>query len=385
MNIIDYCKWRGDISFDKDPFNYVDNLIISFISYIPFDKAFIYNKSYTILELYNFLLDNNIEELFDPNSLVKDAPIVLKAMAESIRYKDCKVYNYESILYEKNKEQFSAFMMDLSDNTTVICFRGTDDTLVGWYEDFTLSYTDTASQIDAVHYLNKLCKRFRKYRVIGHSKGGNLALYAAVNCYKFLRRHIIQIISNDGPGLRPDSYSKSVYDEIYDRYIKIVPEYSLFGIIFDDLKDNIVIKSNEDGLMQHAPLSWQCIANQFETVNQICRTSILFKEGFDNFMLETKPSDRKIAIDQLFKALKDSNIKDFNELLNGGIPSFIKALKSINDIDTDAKQTLAKLVKIVIDAYTTEFSENVVSGADMIFDTAKKVGKNVENIFVKNK
>lgn len=362
-----------------DSFNYVDNLLIAYMSYTPLDEAFKSRESYTVEDLNHFLTANSNIELMAPNSLVSSAPIVLEAMAKSRRFKNSKIYNYESILHEDTSEQFAAFMMDLEDSTTVVCFRGTDDTLIGWHEDFMMSYTETAAQKDAAEYLNKHSKLFKKYRIIGHSKGGNLALYAAVHCGKSARNRIVQVVSNDGPGLRPDSYPKEAFDELSDRYVKIVPEFSLFGIIFDNAKNKLVVKSSGSGIMQHSAPTWQCTRNQFDTVDDICRTSQLLKEGIDKFMSETKAEERKITIQQLYDSLKEANIQSITDFASGGIPVVLKALKSITVIDDKVKDTLGKLIKIFTDAYTTELSETVASGTEMIRDKAKKVSKNVES------
>lgn len=376
MNIIDYCKWRGDISMKYDPFNYVDCLTIAQMTYTPLDGLFPEHGVATIGELAEVLLKKK-QECMDPNSFVASAPTVLEAMAEGERFRNCKVYNYESILHEDITEQFAALMMDLPDGTTVVSFRGTDDTMIGWNEDLLLSYTETVAQHDALKYLNRNSKLFKKYRVIGHSKGGNLAIYSVVHSDKKIQDRVIQIVSCDGPGLRPDTYSREIFEKLSPKYVKIVPEYDLFGTIYDNARNKIVVKSAASGIMQHSAVNWQIIRNEFETVDDICRTSQLLKQGIQKFLDDTKPQEREIMIRQVFDSMKDAGIKNITDFADGGLPVVIKALKSVSTIDDVAKDTVNKLIKVFTDAYTIELGETVASGTDMIKNKAQELGKNV--------
>ncbi len=390
VNVIDYCKWRGDIKLSYDPFNYIDNLLISYMSYVPLDDAFKVKDIYTISELNEFFVRNDKKDLMDPNSFVAGAPTVLKVMAKADRFSNAKIYNYESILHEDSSEQFAAFMMDLDDKTTVVCFRGTDDTIIGWHEDLMISYTTTMSQIDAAQYLNKHDKLFKRYRVIGHSKGGNLALYAAVNCKQRVRNKIIQVISNDGPGLRPNTYDKEVFKQISDRYIKIMPELSIFGIIFDDSKNKIIVKSSNNGIMEHSSSSWLCISNKFETTNELSRTSQLLKENLDKFMANTNCEERERLVKEIYAAFKEANIANITDFAHGGISVLLKAFKSTSQIfEGEARETLIKLIKVFTDAFTQDLSETVSSKARKAKEDAavfvNDTLKNVEDIINKNK
>jgi len=148
--MLDYCKWRGDLSFSQDPFNEVDNLLFSQISYIEYSELVPSEKSLTIKEASDlFFSKHTIEEVKQEKTFYGRSPLVLKAMAETRRFSDCRIYNFISILHKKSSEQFAAIMIDLPDKSTVISFRGTDNTMIGWKEDLMLSYKDIVSQEDA--------------------------------------------------------------------------------------------------------------------------------------------------------------------------------------------------------------------------------------------
>ena len=179
MNILDYLKWRGDLTFKQDPFNIVDNVILSQMAYTVFDPYVTEKGSYTVKEISDMYFKEHTEqECIDSSSFIGLAPLVLKGMAETVRFKDAVIHDFVSETDTETHQQFACFSIDLSDKTTYVAFRGTDDTLTGWQEDFCLSYETVPAQISAVNYLNKHIKRGRKYRIGGHSKGGNLAVYS---------------------------------------------------------------------------------------------------------------------------------------------------------------------------------------------------------------
>ena len=381
MNIIDYCTWRGDLSFKNDPFNFVDNLLLTQIVYSTFDDYLKEGEAKTISELADcFFTDPKNKKMINSKSFVSDTIYALKAAGKTNRFGRCKVYNYVSILHPESTEQFAALMVDIGDGTTAVVFRGTDDTLIGWHEDLLLSYTLMPAQIDAVNYVNKYCRPFHKYRLLGHSKGGNLALYSAINCYARVQNRIIQVISNDGPGLRPNTYSKEVFDKFSDRYYKIVPEYDLFGVIYDNAKNKIVVKSDQKELLQHSGMSWQVIGNQFESADDINYISKSYKQGFDKFLQDTSIEQRSIMINEIFNYLYKAGINNISDFVNGGVPVLVKAVKAIVEINPDAKETLGKLLKVFVSAQEDNINKTFSYSKNFVKNKAHKVGNNIETV-----
>ena len=218
MNIIDYLKWRGDLSFKQDSFNEVDNLCLCHMSYTMFDDLIDTNTVITIKELADLFFARHSEEEIKANkSFVADAPYTLKALAESARFKDLKLHHFVSILNPETTEQFCAFQVDISDKLVFVCFRGTDDSLIGWKEDFKIAYEVTRAQESSKEYVKEYLKPLKKYIFAGHSKGGNLAIYAAMNANTSIRKRILTVYSNDGPGIADEFIDQNVYQEMKDR------------------------------------------------------------------------------------------------------------------------------------------------------------------------
>ena len=191
QNIIDYLDWRGDVPFSAAPFNPVDNLILSQFSYISLDGIAPGTMREVVSELIKLgrVHDNNLK--------------LSKRLAESRRFGSARVSHSMELFDPKLEMQFGALVVDTDDGATCVAFRGTDATLVGWKEDLNMSFSEEVpSQGAAVQFLNDgLRENTRPLRVMGHSKGGNLAVYASAMCRRDIQDRIVAIYNNDGPGL----------------------------------------------------------------------------------------------------------------------------------------------------------------------------------------
>ena len=254
MNIFDYVDKFGKYSFSEKEFNDIDNLVFCSLSYLNFSFD---DNNHTLeyigkeyLKLNDF---NHIKILGIPQ---KNGYLLLKKIIASKRYKNVILHDY---VYTTSKtKQFSAMMFRISKNLEYICFEGTDEFVSGWKEDFELSYRfPVPSQVDAINYANKHIKISGPNIIMGgHSKGGNLALVAAMYTSKLKQFKIKKVYSNDGPGLRNKEFNSIEYKSIKRKLVHIVPHNSMVGIIMRNDVYNVV-KSNKKGIMGHAILSWQ--------------------------------------------------------------------------------------------------------------------------------
>ena len=372
MNIIDYLKWRGDLSLKVDPFNEVDNLCIAQMSYTKFDKYLNEKDELTIGELSDLYFSHHtVSEVKKSKSFVGSAPLVLKQMSMTKRFSSMKVHHFVSISNKEKTEQFCAFQIDLDSKTTYVVFRGTDDTLYGWQEDFNLSYEITNAQKSSADYVNKHLKGNRKYIFGGHSKGGNLAIYAATRALKRIRKKISLIYSNDGPGLN-DLFTD--YDDIadlYGRYIKIVPSFDFFGTIFDsDFAEHIIIKSDELLMLQHDAMSWQVEGNRFIRANKLEPESLVIKKGMNDFLKDVNLEQRKEFVDFVFATLEELRVKNITDFNKVSFVALVNALKKLMSMDESTKKTATKLSKVftnLIDYEANEVISNVSEKIGTIF------------------
>lgn len=384
MNIINYLKWRGDLSLKASPFNEVDNLIISQMAYTGFDEYFKLKDSYTISELSNlFFNDHTDEEIMASKSFVKLAPFVLREMANSIRFKDCIVHDFVSTIDEKTFEQFCCFQVDLSDHTTYVAFRGTDDTIVGWHEDFCMSFEIVPAQVAAKEYIQKLSP-YRKYRIGGHSKGGALALYAGLNAPR-KGKNIINIYSNDGPGLNRKYLSKEElegYENIKNKIIKIVPEFDFFGVLFS--KDYItkVVKSDAVMLLQHSAMSWLVEGTKFVETT-LSEESKMIEVNYREFLDNANEEECKAFTEEIFDVLRDNNVDTVSEFIEGGLPLFVKTLYEISNMNKKSKAFAKSIFDAFIKGYGSGVSEKVKTAKDNLMESVIEKEKSLKERFSK--
>ena len=384
MNIIDYLKWRGDLSLKASPFNEVDNLIISQMAYTGFDEYFKLKDSYTISELSDlFFNDHTDEEIMASKSFVKLAPFVLREMANSIRFKDCLVHDFVSTIDEKTFEQFCCFQVDLSDHTTYVAFRGTDDTIVGWHEDFCMSFEIVPAQVAAKEYIQKLSP-YRKYRIGGHSKGGALALYAGLNAPR-KGKNIINIYSNDGPGLNRKYLSKEElegYENIKNKIIKIVPEFDFFGVLFS--KDYItkVVKSDAVMLLQHSAMSWLVEGTKFVETT-LSEESKMIEVNYREFLDNANEEECKAFTEEMFDVLRDAGVDTVSEFIEGGLPLFVKTLYEISNMNKKSKAFAKSIFDAFIKGYGSGVSEKVKTVKDNLMESVIEKEKSLKERFSK--
>ena len=380
MNILDYLKWRGDLTFKQDPFNEIDNLIISQMAYTVFDPYVKETDSYTVKEVSDmYFKDHTEQECKESKSFVGLAPLVLKGMAETTRFKDAIIHDFISNTDQATHQQFACFSINLSDKTTYIAFRGTDDTLVGWHEDLCLSYETVPAQISAVNYVNTHIKRGKKYRIGGHSKGGNLAIYSVLSL-KRNKNSIINIYSNDGPGLHlqyltEDQKKTLAYFE--PKIIKIVPEFDIFGILFSRIKNTKVIRSDGFTVMQHSAMTWLVEGKEF-IPGTLSDLSITLKASLDSFLETMSQEECHSFCDEVFKELDEAGIQNITDFADGGISVFIKALVRLSKLSNSNKQIAKQLLLVFVNSSksdllikVSDLKSSVKQNALDLFNAAK--------------
>ena len=212
-NIFDYIDWRGDLSFNQSSFNEIDNLILSRVSYFPFDGLISENETITIKEAYSRFQKLDLSHI---HMLQKEDIDLFPAIAYSKRFGELYIKNYISKRDIEAEKQFSAITFLLPDGTIYVAYRGTDNTLIGWKEDFNMSFMESIpSQEEAKKYLNNVAsENSDKLRIGGHSKGGNLAVYAAAFCNDEIKPRIMEVYNNDGPGFFDSIISTAEYQSI---------------------------------------------------------------------------------------------------------------------------------------------------------------------------
>ena len=358
MTLYDYLKQRGNLSFEENPFNEVDNLIICTILYTWIDEYFLEKDSYTVSELANrFFSDYSDDEI---KKRKKKGPYVFKAMAYTDRFKDCLIHDFVSRINDETGEQFCAMQMDLGDGTTFVAFRGTNHTILGWRENLSLSFELIPAQISAGEYVNSRLSKDKMYRIGGHSKGGNLAVFAAISLD--YTDNIIKVYSNDGPGLNKKYLSdvqKENYQKIKDKIIKYAPQIDIFGVLLTSMTNTEIIKAYGILLYQHRSTSWMVDGNHF-VPGKLSEKSKMIKKYFKEYLNQTTAEERQKFIDTVYFTLKDMGIDSLTDLRDH--KTYKEAKRRLkNALDDEDKKFYKGLAHALLKGYFKGLGQHIVN------------------------
>ena len=342
MNIIDYIKKNKDKTFQELPFNEIDDLIYALLPYIDFTNivpAF-KSKKVTLKEVALKLRGkkNDFRGMFIGNTFK-----MLEIMRDSRRYQDTLLYNYMNVV--NSDMQFGAITMKLPDNSIYVAFAGTDTSIIGWEEDFKMTYLyPGASQKYASIYLNKAIGLLdKKVRVGGHSKGGNLAICAVMNSHFWIRKKVKKINNFDGPGFLKKEIESKVYQKIEPRIKMYVPKESIIGMLFYNTLDYVVIKSKGLRILQHDTFNWQCKNTEFIRDSQSKRSKAL-QQKLTKKLEELSLDERTLLVNNLFNIFKNNNIKDTKEIK---VKEIFKLIKEFKKLDKETQNLLTELLIII--------------------------------------
>jgi len=342
-NINDYVLWRGDITFDNDEFNEIDQLILSRISYMPY-------------KLINMSVDETIQTVSKKMQVIPDSKFsfngdkqLITNLGKSERYKDLKLTDYEENIDEKIEVQFSAITIHISKKELFVSFNGTDNSLNGWKEDFNMSYMQhVPCQLEGVKYLNEIAKKYpAKIRIGGHSKGGNIALYSAIFCNKKAKKKIISVRCCDAPGFEKEIFDEG-FEEIKDKTLNYIPQDSVIGRMIEHKEKQVVIHSTAKGLMQHDIFSWEVIGKSL-VPDKLTENSDVINKTLKGYLQNTSVEQRKLLVDVLFEVLYSSeadSLKELKSVWAKKIPDMLKKYKSIDDNEKrEANTAVGELIK----------------------------------------
>ena len=360
-NIMDYISWRGDLTFAQSPFNEVDNLILACFSYVNLDRipAVTRQKGIELKRLVKeFKKLHTIKELEADKSFIRLAPFMMFEMAESVRFGNCVIRNYVNEIVTEAEQQFSAVEIVLDDGTSYISFRGTDDTIIGWKEDFNLSTGVVPAQKRAVEYMQRISdKASGMLRVGGHSKGGNLAIYGSVMC-KSVHDKILEIYSNDGPGFSKEFQESPETAEMMPKIIRIIPEYSIIGTLLEHEKQPIIVASTSRGLLQHDGFSWEVQGPGLVRRDSLNKMALRFIEILHKWIDGMDMEQKRLLIEDLFATLQASGYENLSEVQSGGLKSLAAMVKRLDKFAPESRGMMQELLTAICGGWLEQLQEN---------------------------
>lgn len=356
-NLNDYINWRGDISLNNG-INEIDALIFATISYAEFDNILQLNTSMKLKDIVPQLKD--IFESDDPYAkFSKEVIEMLKNMANSERFSNISIENYQNIIDENKELQFSAISISF-DNNKVIAFRGTDDKMVSWKEDLNMSITcPVPAQELAERYLNNLnFSSVENIYIVGHSKGGNLAVYSAIKASSDISLKIKRVYNFDGPGFDKSIIDSSEYKTIEDRIINYFPYNSCIGVLMNRGAKDIVVDCRSTHINQHDPLNWNLMGSKFVYCEQLSEPSLAFERDMREFLNSLSIQERKDMTEALFECIAQADIEELGDLV-GNPAAVIKLISNLYTQDENLKENVNNAFRIILDYVKLSYTDYI--------------------------
>ena len=339
-NILDYITWRGDIDLTSSKFNELDNIILSRFSYLPFEKIKI--KENESIESLSKKFEKIDEEFFN----MPDDKKLIKEIGKSVRFKDLMVSDHYALTDYKKEKQFIAITIHLKNGEMYLSYGGTDNTLLGWKEDFNLSFmTNIPSQLEGLKYIKKISKKYtEKMHLGGHSKGGNIAVYSAIFSPRVIQKRIIDVTNHDGPGFDKSIIEMEEYKNIIKKVHTYIPQSSIIGRLLEHEEEYIIVKSVQKGVMQHDIYSWQVLGTEFIKEEKITNGSEMINETVRNWLKTTTPEQRENFINLMYEVITTTKAKTFKEFTSSWAKNIGIILKTYKHINEKDKKIIGQMV-----------------------------------------
>lgn len=354
--IRDYIEWRSDLSFQSSPICELDNYIIAVLCTLDFEGIVPDDDQEIRLEdAFEKYLESHGEQRLGVLVSERVLPMI-KSIYHSDRYKDLKLCGYINHVQKDLEEQCAAMTVRVPDGPVCITFRATDDTIAGWKENFYLALKEEIpAQQDALQYLKRMAAlKSGPIIVSGHSKGGNLSVFAAAKADPPIQDRIIKVYSFDGPGFLPDFLKSAGYLRIRDKIEKIIPDNSLVGVLLCHDGKISIVGSTIRGAVSHDGLTWQVWRNGFVHTDSLTKQSALFNETIDSILLNMEYDEIKDFVDELFDTLSVDGAVTLTDALGNGAANIGKIGGKLLLEDKKVHNFVHQTIHQLINAYVIE-------------------------------
>ena len=340
-NVLDYLSWRGDLSLARAPFGAVDALVLSALSYVHFDGLVPAGPGAPVALAAAARAFLALPAGRQRRCRCERDLELLKALADSPRFGSMELARCAGRFIPREETQFAALTVLPGDGSVFLAFRGTDGTLVGWKEDFNMSFMDLVpAQILAAEYAGGFAGGFPgPLRLGGHSKGGNLAVVGAALCPVKVRDRVEVVYSFDGPGFNPYLLARPGYQELRTRIRSFVPRSSVVGLLLTHEEPHTVVQSSQQGLFQHDLYSWQILGPDFLRLEEVDAGSRLIDRALKDWLAGLTRQERETVVDTLYGLLSCQDAKMIREALEPA--NLASALRAVREADPKDLLTVA--------------------------------------------
>lgn len=353
MNIVDYVETQME-DFKTAQFNCVDSLVLSQFIYLHFNKVVPgLEDAEQPVRIGDLLKAEHIPHMIHHVRDPKSNHRLLLALGMSPRFRDIRMCFFSDSIDVTLQKQFAAVTFLIDDETAYVAYRGTDATLVGWKEDFNMAFiSPVPAQQEGVMYLNTVAQRFpHSILVGGHSKGGNIAVYSAMECDQSVQERIECIYSHDGPGFRDEIFTSEKYAIIKERIHKTLPQSSLVGMLLQHQEDYVVVQSNEFWIMQHDPFSWVIDKLDFQYTQGITKDAEYINTVINEWLSSLSDEKRELFITTLYSVFESIGIVNFCDITDDWNVKALKTLEALRGIDSETKRFVFDTIGSLLELY----------------------------------
>lgn len=343
-HLIDYLEKVENLTFDQEPLNILDKVCINEIGYLTYEKWLTASDLKKPINLHDFAEGKELNPDYS-FMVTKERVELAEAMVRSRRFASLSLSSYRSVLDKEVEKQFAAMIFSLPElDYHQLVFRGTDDSVIGWKEDFQLTYSrEIPAHRSAMTFLeDHLPNLSGCITVSGHSKGGNLALYSAVQSSTALREKISELLLLDSPGLMKSLLEKPSYQELKAKMTVVRPQDSVVGVMLYWDRPAQLVAAEGIGFAQHNALTWEVdlTTNDFVYVDQPTDLSQRLEETFQEW-IETLPNQElKQVCDLVFDTILDSGIESLDDIGIQALPQLGQMLQEFGNLSDKQKKVL---------------------------------------------
>ena len=358
--ILDYLREYGDYSLEEKPFSDVDSLVISQLAYLKFDGIVPGPKEKRPpVSLQEIAAHADYDHLYADERYRRDNTALFMGALNGRRFGNLHLWNYVNLIEPERESQFSAVVCGFSGGLTYVVFRGTDENMVGWKEDLNLAFSEPVpGQLRSVPYLEQAARTIEGgFFVGGHSKGGNLAVYAAMYCEPAVRERIERIYDHDGPGFRPEVRQQGAWQEIEGRIHKTVPRSSMVGmLLYADIAYRVV-ESKTIGLAQHNPYTWLVKNGDFRMADEIRPGRRFVDQTLNEWILSLDQEQMHIFVDTLYGVVQASETDNLIDFTAHWVQNVQKIGRAISEVDEETAKVVMQIMRALFETVSRHAKE----------------------------
>ena len=345
----DYILWLGDYAFSAVPFQEVDAVILCLLAYCDFAPLFERSGEAMLSDMQRLIDANDVQIL----RIGETGPLmrILEAAAQSRRFGTLRMTDYVDIIFPDGPTQFSALTYHSDADWSFIAYRGTDSSLAGWKEDFMISFKRTQAQELAKQYAENRIGEGHAWYLGGHSKGGNLALYAGCMLPEPIQACIRRMYLLDGPGFCPEVIDPQSVGKINRMITRIIPGFCVIGKLFEPrIEDTHIVQSSASGFLQHDPATWGIDHGKLAELEQTDPRSDIINTILSKWIGDMPCEDREVFVNDVFNALKAGGVQTLEELSTHGRKVYEAVSACLKDSSDITKRVLKDLSRQALQA-----------------------------------